>query len=1608
MSLLTPPSSSHRADKEKENKFPAPVAGPSTRSVVWASQDSIHCLGTPLKSTTISSRHRPRATKSILKKSSQINVLAVPAVPKQRDVTPEPSDPLVDLHYLDHPVSLILSNGHSDKVESLTDLITGYNILAARLRTSVSDATDADASWPLFQPLRKNTQPFIDAVVRDINRALVDPMLHHVNSEEEDIPKFTLPSPQKSPTKKKGGMTAEQVKYARDLCTTSHSVIRLLSVILSIPAVYSVFHGKFFSLILTAILAIPLAGELPTPNARKTCALAIWLVQTQRLPASVLQPAADRIAYAIRRGIDGELGKEGKKGSASDGLKAIHDLCVYLPAIFIPAFTPVLPSVLSNLLANTLALRTQACHALGGFVIGSTSPAVPPSTTHTKIANTVAAFLTTVATPNPKSPSKSTEALIVRTLRTTIGATDPAHVAQGPVWAVCVLASFVALLRSKLCTDAKVNRIVSALLSLAFRHKKSSVRALVCIAWRTVTWSYFQPPLIEENEDGEEEVGDDAADQEVAEHVRRVHCKVMMTVVDMQAGISTLAALLGEDCSGKGRDPEEALRLSIDILDKMTSRGGHPCVDGMDALRHITSITHADHEEPEDWDLALLLPRSLFSANPGLLTAEFKSLGAAVRPLYDEVAQTPDVRLLTREEMSKEWVFEGLLGCWRNALGHLEMFDEVAVPANLVEIWSNLLEANVSLLQENEDEKGISEFATNAVKYLVDIARDPKLDLKPKKLNEQAAASTLDSDDTIPDLGNSTCTNAELRLRVIYRLWTAMKAIVPHKLLEGAGEALIEALVWNQKLLVPEIARMTTTTSCSEEAVEEEEGERARATWVGVCVDVLGVCDVGAFKMFWGVETDVKEGREATRWIWNAAFTRAVWRSVVGTWVEMKGSWEAGVVLLGLPFSDRHSWNPIGVDYDTWEDLLRYTTAKALDDADQDSGSVLDQVAGFVSQFQTPGLHSAPSTRLVDLLISHMDASTWRDLPLQVIELASTTMRATYPPEPRVKSVSMWMVRSLAGLIEHCPKDFCLRLFEVLDEGLCLWLADECGVWSDNELNYDVGSLFPFLLMQLIIPLYQHILVRIQVLPESLDNLKKLRNILDSIFTKKVPAVAAESFVDYWKLTYSRMHIPESEWSGTITHCLQAVGLLPPPSLTTEEPTTLPLASAFIPLPSSPRTPVSASFSTPPTAIMKREALSRVGSPQRPHKIFGGFPIVPSTPLSPSRRRRSSGSFSETRRTPLSAIQLCGSPLKRRRLMAADGDDKKSSEKENVFGDDVPVLASVAERIAELKPSGKKRRFDDEEDEHEKTSERGAVSSSAAGKKLKTKMRPKGKHVAKKARFPSPVASVASASSNESEDERWVETTLISDVPFPKIGSGEEESQEEEDGVTEEDGGDGLAARNPIVYGSASKARSTHRDGAEAAAAATTSRMTTPTNTRKVDFTKVPRRSASISDLVLDGASKKRKRCHSADDGLEPDQQNFYGLNALDRLPALPIVKPRNIRPFPKAYTYPIFSDSDAPSSDAARSMSSDDDPHLGQVTPHHITSPDLIRRSGKMSKSKMAILKELFGDESPVGSDDSIMSGMESESPTKGLVTRQLQRMGSDSSVAKSKVSGW
>ena len=182
-------------------------------------------------------------------------------------------------------------------------------------------------------------------------------------------------------------------------------------------------------------------------------------------------------------------------------VQAVHDLSLHQPEIFVPAFTDLLPSVFACVIGSTLTLRVQACHALGGFAYAATT--IPRDQIHTRISTAAADFftdgLTSVpsASPEKKSPSKSAskDPLLIRALRTTLVATDPQHPAQGPVWALCVLANLIILIGPALYTSPRLERTIRAMLAVAMRTKRGSVRALLCLVSRCLTWVYFQPPL---------------------------------------------------------------------------------------------------------------------------------------------------------------------------------------------------------------------------------------------------------------------------------------------------------------------------------------------------------------------------------------------------------------------------------------------------------------------------------------------------------------------------------------------------------------------------------------------------------------------------------------------------------------------------------------------------------------------------------------------------------------------------------------------------------------------------------------------------------------------------------------------------------------------------------------------------------------------------------------------------------------------------------------------------------------------------------------------------------------------------------------------------------
>lgn len=311
-------------------------------------------------------------------------------------------------------------------------------------------------------------------------------------------------------------------------------------------------------------------------------------------------------------------------------------------------------------------MRSNALHALGGFALSFARCA--PSAIHEEVTALIIDFVTVIPTEQEDQPSigdvgsSSSITPIVRTLRTTLGATCPKAAAQGPVWAWCVIACFTVLLGPALFKEERVMRAMMALQALGMRHSRSSVRGLGCLVWRAVTWAYMQ------------QFGHRG-------QVLDINSKAWLgvrSVLDLGAGVSTIGALLAADVNSPAApDINPRLVFAIDILGAMSSKGGLTCKEAMDTLSQL--VCPATPHDSE-WDPLKLLPMELFASLNGLQTVEFARLAQVVRPILSKCPGVEDVRPLSVEEIADERVWHALMDTWKDGIKSLQMSWEMELP----------------------------------------------------------------------------------------------------------------------------------------------------------------------------------------------------------------------------------------------------------------------------------------------------------------------------------------------------------------------------------------------------------------------------------------------------------------------------------------------------------------------------------------------------------------------------------------------------------------------------------------------------------------------------------------------------------------------------------------------------------------------------------------------------------------------------------------------------------------------------------------------------------------------------------------------------------------
>lgn len=318
-------------------------------------------------------------------------------------------------------------------------------------------------------------------------------------------------------------------------------------------------------------------------------------------------------------------------------------------------------------------------------------------------------------------------------------------------------------------------------------------------------------------------------------------------------------------------------------------------------------------------------------------------------------------------------------------------------------------------------------------------------------------------------------------------------------------------------------------------------------------------------------------------------------------------------------------------------------------------------------------------------------------LPKHLPSFLNIVLESSYPPKGSNKIVSIWLLRSIQSALGKFRPVLAIEFLEIVREGLCLWMSDDCATFADDEYSNEI------------VPLFQTILVQLEALSPSTAAITTLSPIIESVIRMDGNVVPLErkealvAFEDFWTNCCKHLRPPSGDWSEGLSRvfgCFSSSSFLlvdgaadagvrcqsnvieldsDDDELDTLPRTTTPRRrfADLVPLPPSPPERVRIDASITRTAPPVRSSKVPTLAPPLP-ALFGTLP--PSPTQHKSRQRRSSSHRSHRRASSSSKSHL------------SDVDKENAPPVPNLSSDDVVLSSKRALLDADSTPIRAKRR----------------------------------------------------------------------------------------------------------------------------------------------------------------------------------------------------------------------------------------------------------------------------------------------------------------------------
>ncbi|KAG9030157.1 hypothetical protein FRB95_004295 [Tulasnella sp. JGI-2019a] len=1076
------------------------------------------------------------------------------------------------------------------------DLTEAYGTLGSRLRAHFRNAGEVEltSDMPALTPLKDHADELAKAFVRDLGRPTADPgpldssdeSLTDVSSLSADEPAQDEPSSSpvaaaKKPKKK--GVSAAQITYARDAFMLTQAAIRTVATILSSPFLHGCFSDSSLSTILQTLLSIPLAPKLYTPNARKTTMLAMWCLQNQRLSEAALRPQVTEFVEALARAIKGELGKEGKKGAASEALLAVQVMFRDRPALFIPHASTLLVPILERCLPNpnnsSLHLRSRGPLALGGIAMGILDWRGSPPEITEEVKDVMARVLKAwfdVPSPSPRKakkglavppvaqhPSEDLADTLLNALSTLSPAgTDAASTTvDSPQWAFTLLTSLAVILGPKLFECPGAWGMMCQAVSVASKKGTGTAAQLQTMKnatkvwWSSIIWCASQL----DGGDGDHGVW------KIVESVRgaAVCPAVAGRHIRMgSGGVKRAVKYIGETI-------REGQQAGIHVLAKLL---GISAASSPPSTPNPADNTSGEAAAAAAWDRDRMVSRAFLDGS--LLNTASGALGAFVKDVVegDECSMIgwQDVRTLDLEEIRA--LFSELAGVWEDMINRVKFVHSDGSgtwepPKVVLEIWEALVKA---VDVEAEDgamlevlKGGITAFLVPAEDNIVEgrSAKGtpqkapyprgvPGPPARPSGLtSRRGSSSTVSSVAYTVDYEEeeeAESVRAVAALSFSRQVWDAVRNHLPSNNVNALGD--IATTLLTGSLFDPSAFPLLPTSTPSSSFTQST----LFGVWSDFVVDTLVNCPLStvedvASRLGW----DSEEEESVSRRLW------AVWcRRLEG---ESGLEWRDGMMVLCVPLGGEDSAEtgnevpPVSMrphELDLWNGLFERVVESA--NATGEVGEVVDHVSTLLGACGpievltslkawaavVQGISSFPSLICSTLSPENHLESTASSSQCVALSLPSQFFTALnsislvlscIPPNALTFAEDLdsgvELLNTLGGLLKRL-RDVGLgeaglvAVLKTLEEGLCLWFRAPAEEGAEWAAEqYN----------RLIIPLYITVLDVLQTsnhgtgsqIPPSWDTLHTLQALIASpIDGAPPPSLAIQAFATFFYANY--------------------------------------------------------------------------------------------------------------------------------------------------------------------------------------------------------------------------------------------------------------------------------------------------------------------------------------------------------------------------------------------------------------------------------------------------------------------------------------------------------